>query len=270
MRDGKPRGFFYLDHRTVDAKYNFITDTYITPGNVNDAEPYLSRLAVQKQKFQFEVEAVALDAGYFTSYLCMRLNKDHIFTVMGYRRPTVQNKKMPKGKFTYVLELDAYACPMGCKLAYSTTTREGQREYKSRPQDCLGCPLREDCFSEKSKCRLITRHVWEDEKEKVKANKRTPEGKTLYRLRCQTIERSFADAKELHGFRYARRRGLQCVQEQAFMTAATQNIKKMALLLSRRAKAIDDISLDDKSWFSPSPFLLLKKGFLNTLKTPAL
>ncbi|MBU9675011.1 transposase, partial [Planococcus sp. CP5-4_YE] len=55
------------------------------------------------------------------------------------------------------------------------------------------------------------------------------------RLRSQTIERSFADAKELHGFRYARRRGHQSVQEQAYLTAATQNIKKMALLLSKRA-----------------------------------
>ncbi|WP_181313609.1 transposase, partial [Planomicrobium soli] len=54
-------------------------------------------------------------------------------------------------------------------------------------------------------------------------------------LRSQTIERSFADAKELHGFRYARRRGRSSVQEQAFLTAATQNIKKMALLLARRA-----------------------------------
>lgn len=33
-RDGKPEGFHYLDHRTVDHKYNVITDCYVTPGNV--------------------------------------------------------------------------------------------------------------------------------------------------------------------------------------------------------------------------------------------
>ena len=43
-RDGKPQGFFYLDHRTVDSKLNIITDTFITPGNVNDVKPYLERL----------------------------------------------------------------------------------------------------------------------------------------------------------------------------------------------------------------------------------
>ncbi|MEK6267632.1 MAG: transposase, partial [Planococcus sp. (in: firmicutes)] len=58
--------------------------------------------------------------------------------------------------------------------------------------------------------------------------------KKLYKLRSQTIERSFADAKELHSFRYARRRGRKSVQEQAYLTAAVQTIKKMTLLLSRR------------------------------------
>ncbi|CAI8828111.1 transposase [Bacillus sp. IT-79MI2] len=38
MRDGKPNGFHFLDHRTTDAKYNIITDTFITAGNVADAK----------------------------------------------------------------------------------------------------------------------------------------------------------------------------------------------------------------------------------------
>ncbi|MFP3325565.1 transposase, partial [Planococcus sp. SIMBA_160] len=83
--------------------------------------------------------------------------------------------------------------------------------------------------------RTITRHIWESYKKQVRINTNTVSGKKLYRLRSQTIERSFADAKELHSFRYARRRGHPSVQEQAYLTAATQNIKKMALLLSKRA-----------------------------------
>ncbi|QHT64100.1 hypothetical protein GXP70_23780 [Paenibacillus lycopersici] len=46
------------------------------------------------------------------------------------------------------------------------------------------------------------------------------------------MERSFADAKQLHGFRYCRLRGLHNVMEQALMTAAVQN-KKLALHLER-------------------------------------
>ena len=37
VRDGKPRGFFYLDHRTVDGKLAIITDRYVTPANMHDS-----------------------------------------------------------------------------------------------------------------------------------------------------------------------------------------------------------------------------------------
>ncbi len=46
--------FFYLDHRTVDHKYNIITDVHITPGNVHDSKPYLERLELQIKKFGFD------------------------------------------------------------------------------------------------------------------------------------------------------------------------------------------------------------------------
>src|ERR1700739_2077651 len=48
----------------------------------------------------------------------------------------------------------------------------------------------------------------------------------------ETVERSFADAKQLHGHRYARFRGLRRVQQQCLLAATAQNIKKIALLLS--------------------------------------
>ncbi|WP_034303804.1 transposase, partial [Bacillus sp. 123MFChir2] len=54
--------------------------------------------------------------------------------------------------------------------------------------------------------------------------------------RCSTIERSFADAKELHGYRYARFRGMKSVQIQAYLTAACQNMKKIALHLTRKGQ----------------------------------
>ena len=64
-RDGKPKGFFYLDHRTVDSKANIITDVFVTPGNTNDVKPYINRLDEQIAKFGFEVETVGLDARLF-------------------------------------------------------------------------------------------------------------------------------------------------------------------------------------------------------------
>jgi hypothetical protein len=48
MREGKPEGFFHLDHRTVDSRYNIITDSYVTAGNVHNSVPYLERLNRQQ------------------------------------------------------------------------------------------------------------------------------------------------------------------------------------------------------------------------------
>ncbi len=52
-------------------------------------------------------------------------------------------------------------------------------------------------------------------------------------MRKEKVERSFADSKELHGLRYFRLRGKEKVREQALITAACQNIKKIALHLAR-------------------------------------
>ena len=50
-------------------------------------------------------------------------------------------------------------------------------------------------------------------------------GKRIYGWRKETIERSFAEAKENHGLRYARMLGIRNMREQCFLTAAVQNIR---------------------------------------------
>ncbi|MBA4602629.1 transposase, partial [Thermoactinomyces sp. AMNI-1] len=106
-------------------------------------------------------------------------------------------------------------------------------------------------------------------KEWVRKNRLSERGKQLYKRRRETIERSFADAKELHSLRYARYRGLAKVKEQCLLTAMAQNVKKLALLLSKRGKSLV-IRLINKLNFlhlfislkytTPSPFLAKKLG----------
>ena len=91
VRDGKPKGFFYLDHRTVDGQCNIITDVHVTAGNVHDSVPYLSRLDRQQKRFGFEIDSVGLDAGYFTAGICKGLEERNIFGVISYRRPIHRN-----------------------------------------------------------------------------------------------------------------------------------------------------------------------------------
>ena len=233
VREGKPKGFFYLDHRTVDGRHGIITDTHATPANVHDSIVYLGRLDRQCERFGFTVGAVGLDAGYATTGIAKGLEERGILGVTGYRRPTPpRSGKMSTKVFKYEAEPDGYRCPQGQLLAYATTDRTGYRQYKSDPAICRTCPLLASCTSSRNATRLITRHVWANARERADAHRLTPWGKRIYKRRKETVERSFADAKQLHGHRYARFRGLLAVACQCLLAAAAQNIKKIALALA--------------------------------------
>lgn len=78
VRDGKPKGFFYLDHRTVDGRHAIITDTYATPATVQDSVPYLRRLDRQRERFGFSIRAAGIDAGYATAAVTKGLQERNI------------------------------------------------------------------------------------------------------------------------------------------------------------------------------------------------
>lgn len=236
VREGKPKGFFYLDHRTTCGKHNLITDTHVTAANVHDSIPYLDRLDRQRERFDFATKSVGLDAGYMSAPICKGLEDRNIYGVIGYRRPTHIKGRLYKREYVYDHKLDGYHCPNGQLLTYRTTNREGYREYRSDPKTCQHCPFLGQCTSNAQYVKTITRHVWEDYREEVDSHRKTVKGKAIYKRRQETVERSFADAKQLHGHRYIRMRGLLRAQEQCLLSAACQNIKKMALLLCKPEK----------------------------------
>jgi transposase len=234
VREGKPKGFFYLDHRTVDGRHSIITDSFATPANVHDSIVYLARLDRQRARFGLDVAAVGLDAGYATPGIARGLEARTILGVTGYRNPTKPAPgMMRKSAFRYDPAQDAYRCPEGQMLPYATTDRDGYRHYKSDPGQCRTCPLLASCTRNAKAERTIIRHVWQEARERTDAHRLTPWGKAIYKRRKETVERSFADAKQLFGHRYARYRGLLRVSWQCLMAAAAQNIKKIALVLTK-------------------------------------
>lgn len=199
---------------------------------MHDSIPYLQRLDRQKERFGFAIGAVGLDAGYFTASICKGLEDREIFGVISYRRPNHIQGTFYKREYKYDAPNDEYICPAGERLIYSTTSREGYRHYKSNPEICAQCEFLSKCTKNKNHVKSVTRHVWEEHKERVNQNRLTPEGKALHKRRKETVERSFADAKELHAYRYAKYRGLSKVQGQCLMAATAQNIKKIAQMVA--------------------------------------
>jgi len=108
------------------------------------------------------------------------------------------------------------------------------REYKSNPEKCRNCPLREKCTLSKDYRKRIFRHIWEEYVEEAEHLRYTPYCKKVYEKRKETIERVFADLKEKHGLRGTTLRGIEKVSMQAMLVFAAMNLKKMALWLWRK------------------------------------
>ena len=228
-REGKPDGFHYSEHRTVDSKNNVIVNVHVEPANVNDITPVSTILKEIRQRLGQLPKYMGFDAGYHSAWIAHLLEKNKIQGVIGYRRHTHQNDVFGKYRFRYEPYFDAYICPEGKHLYWKTTNRTGFREYWSSSKDCANCPRKNECMSEKSKRRLVTRHVWQDALDEITWFTKTTIGRRIYSWRKQTIERSFAEAKENHGLRYARMLGIKNMREQCFLTAAAQNIKRLVM-----------------------------------------
>lgn len=172
VRDGKPKGFFYLDHRTVDGRCGIITDTHVTPGNVHDSIPCLARLDRQRIRFGLEVRAVGLDAGYADAPIANGLEDRHILGATGYRRPTPPREgMMSKKAFAWEAGQDGYRCPQGQRLGYARIDRSGYRHYKSDPAICRDCPFLASCTSGAKPEKTLTRHIRADARDRTEAHR---------------------------------------------------------------------------------------------------
>ena len=241
-RDRKPVGFYHLVHGTVDGENNIILGLRVTPGNVHDSTVYIENLDEIFQTLEIIPTYVGADAGYFNLNVLEELAERNLTPVIGPRKYAGKKGKKSKYWFEYDPERDEYTCFEGQRLKYVTTTREGYVEYRSDPEVCRICPKREKCLYESgidgiiqnNQARTIRRHIKEHYADEMRAFMKTPEGKALYQRRKETIERVFADMKELCGMRYAHYRGSEGVKAQALVTATALNVKKIATILDKR------------------------------------
>ena len=141
-------------------------------------------------------------------------------------------------KYEYVYDeyYDCYICPNNKVLKYSTTNRNGYREYKSNPEECTVCPHLQQCTQSANRTKVVTRHIWADYLETCEDIRHTLGMKDLYKKRKETIERIFGTAKEYHGMRYTHMYGKARMNMKVSLTYACMNLKKLAKMLRMKGK----------------------------------
>jgi transposase len=218
--------FAYTTHVACD-KNNFILGCDVSAGNVHDSVMFDGLYRDVLARFT-EIEMAAMDSGYKTPWIMKQIFDSGRKASTPYKRPMTKAGYFKKYEYVYDEYNDCVVCPENRVLKYSTTNRDGYREYKSDPKICVNCPSRHKCTGSKNCQKVVTRHVWENYMELAEDVRHTPEGKEIYTMRGQTIERVFADAKEKHSMRYTYYRGLAKLRMQALLTFAAMNLKKLA------------------------------------------
>ena len=218
--------FAYTTHVACD-KHNFVLGAEVSAGNVHDSVMFDGLFHSVVSKFP-EIEMVAMDSGYRTPWIMKQIFDSGRLPSVPYKRPMTKEGFFKKPEYVYDEYYDCYLCPNDQVLKYSTTNREGYREYKSDPDVCVNCPMKAQCTGSKGCQKVVTRHVWEGYMERAEDVRHSEKGREVYKLRKETVERVFADGKVNHGLRYTQYRGLARLKMQVLLIFSCMNLKKLA------------------------------------------
>ena len=215
----------YEAHTACDV-HGVVLAVEVTPGNVHDSVAFDDVYDKVVEQFP-DVHAFVADSAYKTPHICKKVFSDGRVLSTAYKRPQTKSGH-EWWKYVYDEHFDCIICPEYQVLEYSTTNRDGYREYKSDPKVCVNCPTRHLCTKNKNCIKTVTRHIWKEYEELADNARYMPIYKRMYKARKETIERVFADAKEQHGMRCTRYTGLAQVTNWVKLKFAAMNLKKFA------------------------------------------
>ena len=110
---------------------------------------------------------------------------------------------------------------------------DGTVPYWASTKDCQGCPLKSRCTTGQK--RIVTRNVYEAERERVRALLGTPAFERSATER-KKIEMRFAHLKRHLSFRRLRLRGTTGASDEFLLAAAAQNVRRLVSCLTQGSR----------------------------------
>ena len=142
-----------------------------------------------------------------------------------------RHTQIPKSEFTWLEDAQTYRCPEGHLLRYTcriTAPRSGHEVvtlfFVCPVEHCTACRRAKDCTSSRKTGRQVSRMEKEELLDELIQRMNTDEAKTLYKLRCRTVELNFADMKEHRGMRRFSCRELRRVRNDVAATVLVHNL----------------------------------------------
>lgn len=233
FRKGEHKNVFAYAVETACDKNGWIIDYTVNPGNLHDSRTFKGLFDKIKN---IGIETLVVDAGYKNPAIAKLCYDNDIQPLFPYKRPMTKDGFFRKYDYVYDEYNDCYICPNNQVLNYSTTNREGYREYKSCGSTCADCPYLAQCTNSRNHVKVVTQHIWDEYMERAEELRCTLGMKELYSHRKETIERIFGTAKENHGFRYTQMYGKARMEMKTGLTFACMNLKKLGKMLEMRER----------------------------------
>src|SRR5215218_7792644 len=221
----------YQDHDVVDGgRARIILAALVAPAEVQENQPALDLLWWTRFRWKLRPRQITGDTKYGTVENIVAIEDQHIRAYVPLsdagRRPGLFDEQ----DVVYDAATDTYRCPGGQTLRFLSHCQSTQRRIYAAPTAaCATCALRCQCTSSK-RGRRIGRHLDEAYLDRARGYHATEPYAKAMRKRQVWVEPLFAEAKDWHGLRRFRLRGLEKVNSEALMIAAGQNLKR---LLSR-------------------------------------
>jgi transposase len=227
MRTGSGAVLGYHDHYVVDGgKARIILAALVTPADVMENVPMQDLLWRVCFRRKLRPRQVTADTTYGTAENIVAVEDQGVRAYVPLPDFDARTPFFGKHAFSYDAQADTYRCPGSETLRFRKHKfTDRVRVYQAPAATCNACALKARC-TDSTKGRQVTRGFDEAYLERVRAYHATEPYAKAMRKRQVWVEPMFAEAKEWHGLRRFRLRGLANVNIQGLFVAAGQNLKR--------------------------------------------
>ena len=217
----------YLDHYVVDGgKARIILAALVTPADVMENVPMRDLLWRVRFRRKLRPRQVTGDTTYGTVENVVALEDAGIRAYVPLPDFDHRTPFFGKGAFAYDAKADVYRCPGDETLRFRTHKfTERVRVYQAPAATCNACALKARC-TDSAQGRQVKRSFDEAYLDRVRGYHATEPYAKAMRKRQVWVEPLFAEAKDWHGLRRFRLRGLDNVNMEGLLVAAGQNLKR--------------------------------------------
>ena len=218
----------YQDHYVVDGgRARIILAALVAPAEVQENQPALDLLWWARFRWKLRPRQITGDTKYGTIPNIAAIEHEGIRAYVPLSEVGHRPGQFQEQDFVYDAAADAYRCPGEQTLRFhSQCERTRRRIYEAPAATCVACMLRSQCTTSK-RGRRVGRSLDADYLDRVRGYQETEPYAKAMRKRQVWVEPLFAEAKDWHGLRRFRLRGLEKVNGEALLIAAGQNLKRL-------------------------------------------